>query len=231
MQNFRGKTDSFINNPSIAYRDTSPSTANGFYASLQYLTSPFHIRVSKPLIANTAGGNAFIAGPIGYSVDTVVHNFMNNLANGNFTTTTVNVDSSYALSSSTKSLAGNAPINTIIGSGADRERTNIQKTSNSPSGVVLPDVYIANFGELLNKSEKFVDTESVRVFKNANVTIGGDINLTGVRTIIIENGNLFINADITYTDKNASFAWVVKNGNIIVHHDVKNIAGVYITLA
>lgn len=92
-------------------------------------------------------------------------------------------------------------------------------------------MYIANLGELMSKSEKFADTETVRVFKNANVTIGGDVNLTGVRTIIIENGNLFINADITYADKDASFAWVVKNGNIIVRHDVENIAGVYVTLA
>gem|GEM_PF-5549064 len=97
--------------------------------------------------------------------------------------------------------------------------------------MTLPDVYIANLGELMSKSEKFSDTEAVRVFKNANVTIGGDMNLAGVRTIIIENGNLFINADVTYANKDASFAWVVKNGNIIVHHSVDTIAGVYVTLA
>ncbi len=156
---------------------------------------------------------------------------MNNLQNGNFTTTTVNVDSSYALSSSTRSLENNTQINTLIESGRSAEDANIQKSSLVPSGMILPDVYIANLGELMSKSEKFSDTEAVRVFKNANVTIGGDVNLSGVRTIIIENGNLFINADITYADKDASFAWVVKNGNIVVHHSVNTIAGVYVTLA
>ncbi|MDP2103362.1 MAG: hypothetical protein Q8K26_00380, partial [Candidatus Gracilibacteria bacterium] len=122
-------------------------------------------------------------------------------------------------------------INTLIESGRSAEDANIQKSSLVPSGMILSDVSIANLGELISKSEKFSDTEAVRVFKNANVTISGDMNLTGVRTIIIENGNLFINADITYADKDASFAWVVKNGNIVVHHSVSNIAGVYVTLA
>gem|GEM_PF-4595268 len=39
---------------------------------------------------------------------------MNNLANGNFTTTTVSTDASFGLSSSTRSLAGDTQMNTII---------------------------------------------------------------------------------------------------------------------
>lgn len=49
--------------------------------------------------------------------------------------------------------------------------------------------------------------------------------------MIVENGNLLINADIRYADKASSFAWIVKNGNIIIADTVQNISGVYVTLA
>ena len=47
----------------------------------------------------------------------------------------------------------------------------------------------------------------------------------------MENGNLIINKDIRYADKTSSFAFIVKNGNIIIADTVKEIAGVYVTLA
>lgn len=47
-----GHEDTVIANP--AYRN------QGLYASIQYLETPFNIRVSKPIIGNTAGGSAFI---------------------------------------------------------------------------------------------------------------------------------------------------------------------------
>lgn len=85
--------------------------------------------------------------------------------------------------------------------------------------------------QLDSKSVPMNDTRSIRVFKDGDVSIDDALSLTTVRTIVIENGNLIINQDIKYTDRAASFAWVVKNGNIIIADNVKDIAGVYVTLA
>lgn len=90
---------------------------SGFYASLQYLETPFHIRVSKSAISNTAGGNAFVGSPLGYSVNTVVASFMDSLLKGNFTTSTVNENSSTALSSATSTSSG-AELTQVIRSGS-----------------------------------------------------------------------------------------------------------------
>ena len=59
------------------------------------------------------------------------------------------------------------------------------------------------------------------------------VHLSGVATVIVESGSLVINQDILYkTDaKTASWAFIVKNGNIIVKKSVKNLAGVYMTLS
>lgn len=63
------------------------------------------------------------------------------------------------------------------------------------------------------------------------MSIDGNLDLAGVKTVIVENGNLIINKDIRYADKTSSFAFIVKQGNIIIADSVKNIAGVYVTLA
>jgi len=88
---------------------------------------------------------------------------------------------------------------------------------------------IVSVSDLVSKSVPFGDNESVRVFKNGDVFISGNIDLLGVKTIIVENGNLVINNDIRYADKTSSFAWIVKNGNVIITNTVQNIAGAYMT--
>lgn len=95
LTEFRGDTSSFRDSLGVPYRDTpktsTPSAAIGaFYASLQFLEAPISVRVTKPLISNVAGGNAYIAHPIGYDLNTVVANFLDDLKTGNFTTTTIN---------------------------------------------------------------------------------------------------------------------------------------------
>lgn len=90
---------------------------------------------------------------------------------------------------------------------------------------------IASEFEIDSKSTPLGDTSAIRVFKDGDVSIDGNLDLTGVKTVIVENGNLIINKDIRYADKASSFAWIVKNGNIIIADTVQNIAGVYVTLA
>lgn len=97
------------------------SIGTGLYASLQYLEAPFRIRVSKSIIGNTSGGSAFIGNTrLGYSVNTVVASFMEKLLNGNFTTSTVNKNSSYGLSSATKAVS-DPTLTQLITSGRDNE--------------------------------------------------------------------------------------------------------------
>ena len=95
LTGFHGDTSSFADSPTIPYRDTpktsTPSSAVGaFYTSLQFLETALSVRVAKPLVSNVAGGNAYIARPIGYDLNTVVSNFLGDLRTGNFTSTTVN---------------------------------------------------------------------------------------------------------------------------------------------
>ena len=60
LQGFVGDATNIVGD----YADTNMTLpmflGSGFYASLQFLEAPFNIRVSKPIIANTAGGSAFI---------------------------------------------------------------------------------------------------------------------------------------------------------------------------
>lgn len=181
-------------------------------------------------MVNVAGGSAFIGSPLGYDVNTVVQSFMNNLRSGNFTTSTVNVASSYGLSSATRSVSDNSALSQIIASGSSSEAGSITSSSMNTSGIRV-NTSIASEFEIDAKSTKLGDTANIRVFKDGDVSIDGNLDLAGVKTVIIENGNLIINKDIRYTDKTSSFAFIVKQGNIIIADSVQNIAGVYVTLA
>ncbi|EKD29305.1 MAG: hypothetical protein ACD_78C00448G0001 [uncultured bacterium (gcode 4)] len=230
LQAFEGNT----NNISGSYEDTvtvNPTyRSQGFYASLQYLESPFDIRISLPIIANIAGGSAFIGSALGNSVDIVVQTFFNNLRSGNFTTSTVNVASSYALSSATNSVSNDGVLSQVISSGSTAEIGNITQSSLNTSGIYTVTSLVSEL-EIDSKSIPLSDAVNIRVFKDGDVSIDGNLDLTGVKTVIVENGNLIINSDIRYNDSVSSFAWIIKNGNIIVADTVQEIAGVYVTLA
>ena len=78
------------------------------------------------------------------------------------------------------------------------------------------------------------DNENIRVFKNGNVSIDAPIDapitLEGVKTIVIENGDLIVKSNSIYADANSSFAFIVKNGYIIIEDGVTRMVGVYMTL-
>ncbi len=156
---------------------------------------------------------------------------MTALKNGNFTTSTINANPSFALSSATKSTSNNSLLSQAIASGSLAESLKIANASSvGPAGISTV-INIASEYDIDPKSVPLGDTTNIRVFKDGDVSIDGILDLTGVKTIVIENGNLIINQDIRYVDPTASVAWIVKNGNIIVVDNVQNIAGVYVTLA
>jgi hypothetical protein len=224
LQGFMGDATNIVGD----YADTNMTLpmflGTGFYASLQFLEAPFSIRVSKPIIVNTAGGSAFIGSALGNSVNTLTANFMTALQNGNFTTSTVNTASSFALSSATRSISNNSLLSQSITSGSLAESLKIANASSVGLAGISTVINIASEYDIDPKSVPLGDTTNIRVFKDGNVSIDGTLDLTGVKTIVIENGNLIINKNIRYMSPNASFAWIVKNGNIIVADSVTEIA-------
>lgn len=231
LQGFMGDTTSIVGD----YADTNMMLpmflGTGFYATFQFLEAPFNIRVSKPIIANTAGGSAFIGSALGNSVNAVTANFMTALKNGNFTTSTINVNPSFALSSATKSTSNNSLLSQAIASGSLVESLKIANASSVGLAEILTVINITSEYDIDPKSVPLGDTNNIRVFKDGDVSIDGTLDLAGVKTIVIENGNLIINNNIRYMSPNASFAWIIKNGNIIVADSVTEIAWVYVTLA
>ncbi len=90
-----------------------------------------------------------------------------------------------------------------------------------------------------NSGDKFVSTiagletfavngnKNILALKNGNLTLdgcGNSLALSGIRTVIVEGGNLIIKCNLTYADANASWAFIVKGGNIIIDKAVTNLA-------
>ena len=138
--------------------------------------------------------------------------------------------SSYALSSATNSVSNDGVLSQVISSGSTAEIGNITQSSLNTSGIYTVTSLVSEL-EIDSKSIPLSDAVNIRVFKDGDVSIDGNLDLTGVKTVIVENGNLIINSDIRYNDSVSSFAWIIKNGNIIVADTVQEIAGVYVTLA
>ena len=124
------------------------------------------------------------------------------------------------------------------------------KIDNTYTSTIGSDLFANNafqhisLGNIANVGVKTITSiADLEVYKyNANkdvfalkgdVTIACNANkvltLSGVKTLVVE-GNLHINCDMVYTDANASWAFIVKDGNITVDKDVKNISGVIVAV-
>ncbi len=219
LRNFKGRTAPL--SASESYRDVAPGE---FLVGIRFLQEDLKVRVSKPAVSNTTGGNAYLARATGYDVNAIASSFLENLRNGNFTTT--------------------ATVSTNLGT--DRNPSSATATSvrevASPRGQAgsLNAVRSANSEDLFAYSEadfdglpKFGDDERVRVVANGTVTINspsGSFGLGGVRTIVIENGTLRIESDMAYSNADASYAFIVKNGTIDIDPSVTKIAGVFLVM-
>jgi hypothetical protein len=64
---------------------------------------------------------------------------------------------------------------------------------------------------------------------NGNLNINSNISVGGKGTIIIEEGDLNINADISYISDSSknSIGFIVSNGSVNISKDVKNLVGAY----
>jgi hypothetical protein len=97
---------------------------------------------------------------------------MDNLKSGNFTTSTVNVASSYALSSATKSASNDAVLSDRISADGTSEVLNIGKTSTGQASMTTPTTTSINSEfDISSRSTKLGDDVNIRVFKDGNVSI------------------------------------------------------------
>jgi hypothetical protein len=78
--------------------------------------------------------------------------------------------------------------------------------------------------------------KNILSLKNGNLTIDNcgvnGLLLTGIRTVIVENGNLIFKCNVGYgsSDTTSSWAWIVKGGNIDISPNITNLAGVYVAI-
>lgn len=78
--------------------------------------------------------------------------------------------------------------------------------------------------------------KNILTLKNGNLTIdncvSNEIVLTGVRTVIVEGGDIIFRCNVGYgsSDTTSSWAWIAKGGNIVISTNVMYLAGVYVAI-
>ncbi len=234
-QSYLGKTSGIPSGQAMA--EVNPLLPNSpivresnFYVAVNYLNEPIPVRVSRPAISNTAGGNAYIGAQVGYSVNTITAAFISNISTGNFTVSSTAKNSSIALSSTTSSSTA-----TI----SDSQKDTIQKFGESNTlSVVAQTVVINSLADFESKLTRLGDANNIYVLKKGILKINTPLELTGVKTILIEEGTLEIGANTTYAAgaSGASWAFIIKkptNGSpaIKIASTVTDIAGVYLALS
>ncbi len=141
--------------------------------------------------------------------------------------------------------------NFLLGLKRSTTITNRTMTSSSTSAVTsritvngntrASDISVSSLDGLI--ALKTNGNENVLSLSGRNLTIEGcandTISLSGVRTLIVEGGNLVIKCNLVYADANASWAFIVKNGNIAIYggnpavaasFGVTNIVGVFVDI-
>ncbi|MDD3120579.1 MAG: hypothetical protein PHF46_04170 [Candidatus Gracilibacteria bacterium] len=232
LTNFVGSTSNllgeFVKDTNGGYIDNRTYCSQldncNFSLNVGYWKTPINVRVSKSVVSGTSGGGSYLAKPMGYSVDLVSLSFLDNLKNGNFMGMFANSNigdfkDGQKLSSQTSNFINcdSSDCNIIDGS------ENLSKITTSHT--------LSGFGNTFVNLLKLDNNNLNKVIKsNSPIIINEITELEGVKTLVIENGDLTINTNITYKNKNASWAFVVKNGNINISNNVTRISGVFIVL-
>lgn len=225
ISNITGNTN--FNDP---YKDTS------LMLSIRDGQLPKYVkfRVAKPAIGGINGGNAFVGAPIGYNVNKLTENFFtgNPLQKGNFLVTTVNdpskITSDHNLSSLTKNL-------TPEESGKNAEAVAGQKQAEAAQIATASRRSSFPGGDCATHDNPDVQTPAcsfATTYRNCNVVDRPMSRLDGVRTVLVEHGDLSFNKDTAYgaSASGASWAWVAQDGNVVISKDVNRIAGVVMAL-
>lgn len=235
---FKWDTSKFSN--SEIYRDTDMSAfypsqwKNDFYVNVWYIEEAMPIRVTKNIVSNVSWGNAYIYNPLWFDVNYVVGGFIDKLAQWNFTATSVNVRNRQwqNLSSMTSQIVSDSSFNNKINESNIKEWTQLN-SSDFTKNNALSDIIIKNSTDFEKLLTQVWDNPNIRTIKNKNLIIDAntlDINIVWVKTIIVENWDLIINRNISYLWTDSSWAFIVKNGNILISKDVSKISWVYMVM-
>lgn len=220
LASFKGKTSPLTSRET--YRDTA---AGEFLVGIRFLQEDMNVRVAKSVVSNTVGGNAYLARATGYDVNTIANTFLENLKKGNFTTASIvsgDLGEGRNLSSSTASAT--IPVGT--------NKAQLGSLETVTSGQYSGNLEVRSEGDF-DALPQMGDDERVRVLSNGELEIGSptsDVSLSKVRTIVVENGTLRITGNMAYANKDASYAFIVKNGRIIVEPGVTKIAGAFLVM-
>ncbi len=236
--NFSGNTARISGASADVNPLTSPGSAvyqNNFAINVGYLFEPLWVRVSKPAVSNTAGGNAYLGAQVGASVNSITEDFLNSLKKGNFTVT-----------STTRS--GVATFGAENATGTKQAgTTNLSKFSDAPSSTPEQTIVIDSMDDFeaalaSGKFTKTGDAKGLYVLKKGTVTLrsapgSSELRIKGIGTLLIEEGTLIIETDVEYEDANSSWAFIVKKPKtssepaIQVASSVTQISGAYLALS
>lgn len=220
LARFMGNTDALSS--AEPYRDTAPGE---FLVGIRFLQEDLKIRVAKSVVSNTVGGNAYLARATGYDVNTIAGTFLENLRKGNFTTASLSgrdLGAGRNLSSATASATVSM----------EQNASQLGSLDALSSGEYSGNLEVRSEGDF-DVLPKMGDDERVRVLSSGVLEIGSptsDVLLSKTRTIVVENGTLRIVGNLSYANKEASYAFVVKNGSVVIDPSVTKIAGAFVVM-
>lgn len=134
---------------------------------------------------------------------------------------------------------------------SDSTTTSATTTANASSSIAPVTVNVSMLGSqrasTTSDLERFAvnGNKNVLAIKNGDLTVEcapgkSTFEMTGVRTVLVENGNIIFKCNTSYAsnDTTSSWAWIVKGGDIKVYNGigvlsdgaVTNISGIYVAI-
>lgn len=169
----------------------------------------FQVRLSSAIVGTTGT-------PVNRSIETfvrttpasIVSGFLGNVSTTTTTSTTTNTTGSMNNIAVNGAIAANATVKTV----AELEKY------------------------ALNGNKNILAIKGSLTVENCDAT-NSTFSMDGIRTVIVE-GNITFKCNTSYADATSSWAWIAKNGNIIIDNGdgtvykkgITNLAGVYVAI-
>lgn len=121
--------------------------------------------------------------------------------------------------------------NKLIGANTDSTTTGTFPFGENTSVTPLNAGITKDCSEFRNDFKNIIHNGNPNVYAcNGVLEITNDITMDGVKTVLVQ-GNIIFKANTKYSsDNNASWAFIAKGGDIQVGTNVKNLAGVYLSV-
>ncbi|MDD3646648.1 MAG: hypothetical protein PHH06_04570, partial [Candidatus Gracilibacteria bacterium] len=180
-----------------------------------YFTANFNVRVSKPSIVTSGGGTSYVSDT---SKIANINDVAINEQNKNFAGVGVSTGDTSSFSDTTD----DADIVSDTQSDGDNYSGSLTTVTDEDGAASSTTTSLSDF-------ENYNGIENVFILRNKNFRITSNYfsSLTGPRTYIVENANLYVDTNLSYPE---NIAFVVKGGNIIIDASVSSIKGTYISI-